>query len=104
LHERASAAGGTEAYERLQQLSDEAPDPWLNDEEREVTEQGVVARTLELIRAEFEPTTWQAFWIATVEKRTAAEIAAELGMTKHAVHQAKYRVLRRLREEFEGLE
>jgi len=103
-HERAAAAGGSEAYERLQQLTDDAHEPWSSDDERETTEQGVVARTLELIRAEFEPTTWQAFWIATVEKRTAAEIAAALGMTKHAVHQAKYRVLRRLREEFDGLE
>jgi RNA polymerase sigma-70 factor (ECF subfamily) len=57
-----------------------------------------------MIRAEFEPTTWQAFWIATVEGRTAAEIAASLGITKHAVHQAKYRVLRRLREEMADLE
>jgi len=102
--ERAVAAGGTEAYRRLQQLSDDAPEPIDDPAEREATEQGMVARTLEQIRAEFEPATWQAFWIATVEKRTAAEIAAQLGMTKHAVHQAKYRVLRRLREEFDGLE
>jgi RNA polymerase sigma-70 factor, ECF subfamily len=102
--ERAIAAGGTEAYLHLQQLSDDASESWSNDEERRSAEQGVVKRTLELIRAEFEPTTWKAFWIATVEKRTAAEIAAELGITKHAVHQAKYRVLKRLREEFEGLE
>ena len=102
--DRAAAAGGTEAYLQLQQLADDAPEPWSNDEEKEVTEQGVVTRTLELIQAEFESTTWQAFWIATVEKRTAAEIAAQLGITKHAVHQAKYRVLRRLREEFDGLE
>ena len=102
--DRAVATGGSTAYQQLQQLSDAAPEPWSNDEEKELTERGVVARTLELIRAEFEPTTWQTFWIATVEKRTAAEIAAQLGITKHAVHQAKYRVLRRLREEFTGLE
>lgn len=102
--DRAVAAGGTEAYRQLQQLSDDAPEPFADEAEREVTEQGVVTRTLEQIRAEFEPTTWQAFWIATVEKRTAAEIAEQLGLTKHAVHQAKYRVLRRLREEFAGLE
>ena len=102
--QRTAAAGGSEAYRRLQELSDDAPEPLSSDDEREATEQGIVARTMELIRAEFEPTTWRAFWIATVEKRTAAEIAAELGITKHAVHQAKYRVLKRLRDEFEGLE
>jgi len=103
-HQRAVASGGTEAYRQLQQLSDDAQESWSNDEERQSAEKGVLTRTLELIRDEFEPTTWRAFWIATVEKRTAAEIAAELGITKHAVHQAKYRVLKRLREEFEGLE
>ncbi len=101
--DRAAADGGTEAYQRLQQLADDAPEPWDDDEERSVTEQGIVARALELIRTEFEPTTWQAFWIATTEDKTAAEVAALLGLTKHAVHQAKYRVLRRLREEMAGL-
>jgi len=101
--DRAVADGGTNAYQRLQQLADDAPEPWADDLERSVTERGVVARTLALIQAEFEPSTWRAFWISTVERKTAAEIAAQLGLTKHAVHQAKYRVLRRLREEMDGL-
>lgn len=102
-HDRAAADGGTAAYRRLQDLPDDAAEPWSNDDERSVTEQGVAVRALELIRTEFEPKTWQAFWMATVENQTAAEIAARLGLTKHAVHQAKYRVLRRLREELDGL-
>lgn len=117
--DQAVAAGGSTAYRYLQQLSDDEPEPWSTDGERIAAEKsgtetggtgawtrgelGVAARTLELIRAEFEATTWKAFWIATIEKRTAADTAAALGMTKHAVHQAKYRVLRRLREEFEEL-
>jgi RNA polymerase sigma-70 factor, ECF subfamily len=101
--DRAVADGGSTAYQRLQQLADDAPEPWADDAERTVTERGIVARILALIQAEFEPTTWRAFWIATVERRTAAEIASQLGITKHAVHQAKYRVLRRLREEMDGL-
>ena len=60
-------------------------------------------RALDMIRAEFEDRTWAAFWHATVDDRTAAEIAADLGMSKEAVRQAKYRVLRRLREELDGL-
>lgn len=101
--DRPAADGGTVAYQRLQQLPDDAPEPWSSDDERSTTEQGVAARAMELIRGEFEPKTWQAFWIATVENRTAADVAARLGLTKHAVHQAKYRVLRRLREELDGL-
>lgn len=101
--DRAVADGGTTAYQRLQQLADDAPEPWADDAERSVTQRGIVARTLALIQTEFEPTTWQAFWISAVERRTAAEIAVQLGITKHAVHQAKYRVRRRLREEMDGL-
>lgn len=102
--DRPSADGGTIAYERLQQLADDAPEPWDDDEQRSMTEQGVVGRALALIKTEFEPTTWQAFWIATVDQRTTDEIAVSLGITKQAVRQAKYRVLRRLREEMDGLQ
>ena len=63
----------------------------------------LVRRGLDLIRAEFEPHTWQAFWQLAVEDRSVDEIARELGMQKPAVRQAKYRVLRRLRQELDGL-
>jgi RNA polymerase sigma-70 factor (ECF subfamily) len=46
--------------------------------------------------------TWQAFWLVAVERRTAVEAAEQLGMTAGAVRQAKYMVLRRLREELTG--
>lgn len=101
---QAIATGGTTAYDILRQLADDAPEPWENDEERSVSEQGVTLRTLDLIRSEFEPNTWQAFWLSTVEKKSGSEIAEALGMTKQAVYQAKYRVTQRLREELAGLE
>jgi RNA polymerase sigma-70 factor (ECF subfamily) len=59
----------------------------------------VVARALELMRAEFEPATWRACWEFVVNDRPAADVAAELGVTVNAVYLAKGRVLRRLREE-----
>lgn len=101
--ERAVATGGTTAHLLLQELADDAPEPVDTPDERTATEQGLVARTMALIQTEFEPSTWQAFWGMAVEKRSAAEVGAALGITKHAVHQAKYRVLRRLREEMAGL-
>lgn len=61
-------------------------------------------RGLELVRAEFEERTWQAFWRVTVDSRSPADVAQELGMTVAAVHQAKYRVLRRLRQQLGDLE
>jgi len=63
----------------------------------------VIRRALELLREEFEERTWQAFWRMAVLGQTAAEIARDLGMTKHTVRQAKYRVMRRLKLELEGL-
>jgi RNA polymerase sigma-70 factor (ECF subfamily) len=56
-------------------------------------------RTLQTLCGEFESSTWRAFWMATVEDRPIDLIAEELGLTRGAVRQAKYRVLRRLRVE-----
>src|SRR5262245_2192613 len=63
----------------------------------------VVDRALQLMKADFQPATWQACWQYVVEGRPAADVAAELGITVNAVHLAKSRVLRRLRRELEGL-
>lgn len=60
-------------------------------------------RALELIRTEFEPTTWQAFLECVVDGRTPQETACRLGLTVAAVYKAKSRVLIRLRREFDGL-
>lgn len=61
----------------------------------------IVQRTLEFLRSEFEAATWKSFWRLAVDGENAASIAADLGMTKKAVRQAKYRVLRRLRQELD---
>jgi RNA polymerase sigma-70 factor (ECF subfamily) len=63
----------------------------------------LVGRALRLMRADFEPTTWQACWETAAMGRPPAEVAAELGMTLTAVYIARSRVLRRLREELAGL-
>jgi RNA polymerase sigma-70 factor (ECF subfamily) len=60
-------------------------------------------RALELIQAEFEPSTWQAFLRTAVDGRPVAETADELGLTVAAVYKAKSRVVIRLRRELDGL-
>lgn len=65
--------------------------------------QHLVARALELMKTDFEEKTWRACWECVVADRPAGEVAAELGMTSNAVYVAKYRVLRHLRRELEGL-
>ncbi|QEL16263.1 RNA polymerase sigma factor [Limnoglobus roseus] len=60
-------------------------------------------RALDVMRADFTPDTWTACWEVVVNGRSAAAVAADLGLTVNAVYLAKARVLRRLREELAGL-
>jgi RNA polymerase sigma-70 factor (ECF subfamily) len=85
---------------RLGELVDQAmPDQFWEEEYR----QKLVARGMELMRVHFQPTTWKACWEHVVSGRSAAEVAAELGLTPAAVYVAKGRVLRRLRVELAGM-
>lgn len=65
--------------------------------------QWLVRQALEIMQSEFEPSTWKACWESVVSGRRAAEVAAELNVSVEVVYEAKSRVLRRLREELEGL-
>ena len=58
---------------------------------------------LDLVEAEFEPATLQAFRRLALEGASGAEVAEELGMSVAAVYVAKSRVLQRIRQEAEGL-
>ncbi|MBT6155195.1 MAG: sigma-70 family RNA polymerase sigma factor [Planctomycetaceae bacterium] len=66
-------------------------------------QRSLVHRALELMQREFEPNTWQACWKHVVSGDSASVIAQQLGMTRNAVYVAKSRVLRRLRDELDGL-
>jgi DNA-directed RNA polymerase specialized sigma24 family protein len=76
---------------------------------REEDGDGVPGRVLllrglvELIQLDFEHRTLQAFWRVAADGCSAGEVAEELGMKVGAVHTAKSRVLKRLREEFKAL-
>ncbi len=94
--------GGSDAHDRLQQLPQEessssaaAPEP----EERRL----LFRRAVELLQAEVEAKTWEAFWRVEVEGQAPAVVAADLGMSANAVYLAKGRVRKRLREEFADL-
>jgi RNA polymerase sigma-70 factor (ECF subfamily) len=60
-------------------------------------------RAMQLMQADFQPATWKACWEHVVCERPAADVAAELGITVNAVYLAKGRVLRRLRQELDGM-
>jgi RNA polymerase sigma-70 factor (ECF subfamily) len=96
---RAVAVGGSSFQQQLNHTSEETdaenePECLGSDRQR------LYLRALDLIKTEFEPQTWQAFWRLTVDEQPAKLISEELGMTRGAVYNAKYKVLRRLRLEF----
>ena len=65
--------------------------------------QHLAGRALNIMRSDFQETTWKSCWETVVAGRPAAEVAAELGITVGAVHAAKFRVLDRLRQELRGM-
>jgi RNA polymerase sigma-70 factor (ECF subfamily) len=95
------AAGGGDPARLLEELADS--DSGLSRRWDEEHDRHVAAALLERVRGEFTPSTWEAFRQVALEGRSAAEVAAALGLTANAVFIAKSRVLRRLREEGRGL-
>jgi len=96
-HRRWRLGFGREADSLLSQLADPTSDlahQWDRDHDRHVFQ-----KLLDVVQADFEPKTWQAFLRFAQEGRSAAGVAEELGMSESAVVQAKFRVLKRLREE-----
>jgi RNA polymerase sigma-70 factor (ECF subfamily) len=91
------AIGGTDALIQLHQVPAPADEVELSESPADVT--GLYQRALRLVQHQVEDRTWSAFWKATVESRTTADVASELGITPNAVRLAKSHVLRRLREE-----
>jgi len=63
----------------------------------------LVKRAMQLMQSEFEQQTCQACWKHVAEGRRAADVAQEMSITENAVHIAKCRIMRRLREELDGL-
>ena len=95
--EQPQAEGGSNAQQRLLELSEEPS----SDSSAQVHRERRLGQVLDAVRCEFEPQTWQAFWRTTVDQEPAMDVAASLGMTANAVYLAKSRVLRRLREAME---
>lgn len=93
------AAGGTEARLLLADIAAKEHD----DESSVVSERRMlVHRAAEMVRHEFPDKTWRAFWLTTVEQKSAPEAATALNISAGAVRQAKYMALRRLRQELAG--
>jgi RNA polymerase sigma-70 factor (ECF subfamily) len=100
-HRRARAGREAEAGDALLGLpaAADGSDPAADREEEGL----LFRRAVDLVRGEFEPRTWQAFWQVVVDGRAPADVAGDLATSANAVYLAKARVLRRLCEEFADL-
>ena len=90
--------GGLQTLERLEDPASDLNQLW--DREHDVL---LAQRILQLIENDFITSTWQAFRRVVLDGAKPAEVAAELGLSVNAVLLAKSRVLRRARQEIDGL-
>ncbi len=100
-HARPIATGDSDFFDKiLNQLEDPKSDlSRLWDQEHD---EHVAKRLLSLIEQDFAASTWTAFR-RLVDGEKAAQIAADLKISANAVFLAKSSVMKRLRQEMEGL-
>jgi RNA polymerase sigma-70 factor (ECF subfamily) len=95
------AVGGTDAQTRFSQVEDYDFD--RDEDEEQAASNALFHRALDLIKADFKPNTWEAFWRVVVDGKTPKEVGDELSMQPGNVRVAKSRVLQRLRQELGDL-
>jgi RNA polymerase sigma-70 factor (ECF subfamily) len=78
-----------------QQSSREGPDSELLRLEHE---REVFRWAARQIRPEFQPATWEAFWLTAIDGEDCEEVALRLGKKVGSVYAARSRVMRRLQE------
>lgn len=85
---------------RLQSLLDQRPTTDAPDSDliRIEHRREVFRWAARQIRPEFQPATWDAFWLTSVEENSINEVATKLRLTRGAIYAARSRVMRRLRE------
>ena len=79
------------------------PDPNSEDFWEADYRQEVVARAMELMKSDFKPATWQACQRYISGDGSPEELAEEYGISVWTIYSAKSRLLKRLREELDGL-
>jgi RNA polymerase sigma-70 factor (ECF subfamily) len=100
LEKQPAGEGGSSAQERI----NEVPDGANEDAALEPEEEGILfRRALDMIRSEFNEEYWRAFELVVFETRGARDAAEAMRVDPDFIYQAKSRILRRLRQEFEGL-
>ncbi len=98
---RREAGGDSNIDRRLAELENPASDlSRLWDEEHD---RYVLRQLLEMVEPHFAPKTWKAFYRVALKGERPRDVASEMQISLNAVVTAKSRVLRRLRQETQGL-
>jgi RNA polymerase sigma-70 factor (ECF subfamily) len=100
-HRPGQPSGGSDALRLLEQLED--PKSGLSQVWDQEHDRHVLARLLEILEPEFPATSWTAFRRHVLDDLPAAAVAQELHVSVNVVLLAKSRILRRLRQEAQGL-
>jgi len=79
--------------------ADESSESWEQDYQKRLA-----AVAMDRVKAEFQPNTWQAFWLTAVEGVPVAEVSKQVGLSAGAIYVAKSRVLARLKQEVEVIQ
>jgi RNA polymerase sigma-70 factor (ECF subfamily) len=85
---------GEQLLARLEDPASDLARRWDRDHDLHL-----LRKLLAAVRPDFDPRTWQAFTRFALDGLAAADVARELATSESAVVQAKFRVLKRLREE-----
>lgn len=88
----------------VQALLQQRPAPDENEQWEHEYRQRLFECAAELVRDQFRPNTWNAFWRTAVTGEDAATVAGSLGLSVGAVYIARSRVLARVREEIQRLD
>lgn len=90
--------GGTTALLQINQIPDR-PFEESDSGTRNEAQRQLAVRALQLIKTDFQEKTWRAFWRTVVDAVPTRDVAAELDMSTASIRQARFRVLRHLRNE-----
>jgi RNA polymerase sigma-70 factor (ECF subfamily) len=95
---REHGSGDTDAQHLLKDIpqrgSMDGSTEWDADYERQLFHYAA-----NIIRQDFTPATWQAFWLTAVEGLSGPDVAQKLNLTVAAVYLAKGRVMKRLKDQ-----
>jgi RNA polymerase sigma-70 factor (ECF subfamily) len=99
---RPQASGDTTTNRMLDahpETPDESSDTWEHEYQKRVA-----AVAMDRVKGEFQPNTWQAFWLTAVDGVPVADVSKQVGLSAGAIYVAKSRVLARLKQEVEAIQ